>query len=262
MKKILATVLMSFLAAGVWGANAVNSVQSTNMFGTIKVTGVASNLFVAVPFEDFNGNAFAASNVVHAVGLADGTKMFVWNPAANSYSVYAVSNDSQSASGFWTTPVKITLTAEGATLGTADLATHAAVGTGIVIERKDVQQPVYVYGQIPTSVQAPTFSAGPTLVCVPSTNALAAVDLNAFSWSGVTATGATLQQGQETTDYIQFCDSANRLVRYFYREGQGWVLDPAQASLYPDLAESGKALVPAGTAFWYYSKSGGASVRW
>ena len=46
MKKILATILAAALGPGAWGA-AVSSVQTDNAFGAIKVTGVASNMFVA-----------------------------------------------------------------------------------------------------------------------------------------------------------------------------------------------------------------------
>ena len=232
-----------------------NSVQSVNLFGAIKVTGVASNMFVAVPFEGFDGNAMPASNVVHAANLADDTKMYVWK--GTEYSVY------ESASGKWTTPNKITVTEDGATVGTADLATAVAAGTGVILQRPGNSGNVYVYGQLPaTTAGTVSFGAGQTLVSALSTNAMADVNLNAFTWTGVKATTKKRLKGQAGADYIQFRDKNNNLVKYYYLEGEGWGVVPTQVTQFSDLVSGGKALVPAGTAFWYYSSAGGAQLDW
>lgn len=234
-----------------------NSVRSVNLFGAIKVTGVASNMFVAVPFEGFDGNAMPASNVVHAANLADDTKMYVWK--GTEYSVY------ESASGKWTTPNKITVTEDGATVGTADLATAVAAGTGVILQRPGNSGNVYVYGQLPaTTAGTVSFGAGQTLVSALSTNAMADVNLNAnaFTWTGVKATTKKRLKGQAGADYIQFRDKNNNLVKYYYLEGEGWGVVPTQVTQFSDLVSGGKALVPAGTAFWYYSSVGGAQLNW
>ena len=234
-----------------------NSVQSVNLFGAIKVTGVASNMFVAVPFEGFDGNAMPASNVVHAANMADNTKMYVWK--GTEYSVY------ESASGKWTTPNKITVTEDGATVGTADLATAVAAGTGVILQRPGNSGNVYVYGQLPaTTAGTVSFGAGQTLVSALSTNAMADVNLNAnaFTWTGVKATTKKRLKGQAGADYIQFRDKNNNLVKYYYLEGEGWGVVPTQVTQFSDLVSGGKALVPAGTAFWYYSSVGGAQLNW
>ena len=234
-----------------------NSVQSVNLFGAIKVTGVASNMFVAVPFEGFDGNAMPASNVVHAANMADNTKMYVWK--GTEYSVY------ESASGKWTTPNKITVTEDGATVGTADLATAVAAGTGVILQRPGNSGNVYVYGQLPaTTAGTVSFGAGQTLVSALSTNAMADVNLNAnaFTWTGVKATTKRRLKGQAGADYIQFRDKNNNLVKYYYLEGEGWGVVPTQVTQFSDLVSGGKALVPAGTAFWYYSSVGGAQLNW
>ena len=113
-----------------------------------------------------------------------------------------------------------------------------------------------------------TFDAGQTLVSPPYTNATVVVggvkyvDLNAFTWTGVKATEKKRLKNQAGADYIQFRTAQNVLVKYFYLDGEGWGVVPTQASQFADLVASGQALVPAGTAFWYYSNDGGAKVEW
>ena len=236
-----------------------NSVQSVNLFGSIKVTGVASNMYVAVPFEGFDGTARQAKDVVHAATLAEGTRMYVYDRAADKYDVFDVD-----ANGQWTAAPKATINADGkTTFDTADLTRAVAVGTGVLVERKDKTQAVDVYGEIPTAAAEPvSFNAGQTLVSAPSTNAMSEVNLNAFAWTGV----AAARSGRLTTsgaDYIQFRDANNNQIRYFWlADGSGWGLQPTQARKYPELVADGKALIPAGTAFWYWSKNGGAQVTW
>ena len=164
MKKILVTTLAAALAGGAWGV-AVNSVQSANQFGAIKVTGSAMTMYVAVPFEGFDDKAVAASNVIHAAGLSDSTIMYVWNAELGIYDEYETDN------GKWTAPPVNVVSGETTTSRQADLSTGVAVGTGGLLERDDITEPVYVYGQIPmTAVSSPTFEQGKTLVCIPSTN--------------------------------------------------------------------------------------------
>ena len=259
MKKILATIMVAALAGGAWGAGVVNSIHSDNAFGSIKVTGVASNMYVAVPFEGFDGNARQAQDVVHPANLTIGTKLYVYDKAADKYDVFEVDEN-----GRWKGADKVTVNADGkAVFETADLERAVAVGTGALLERKDTTQAVYVYGEIPTNRAASvSFDAGQTLVSAPSTNAMTEVNLNAFTWSGVAA-AASARLKTSGADYIQFRDASNNLIRYFYlADGSGWGLAPTQARKYPNLVADGKALIPAGTAFWYWSKNGGAQVTW
>lgn len=257
MNKMMFAVLAATLAGGAWGEAVVNTVQSTNLFGAVKVTGVASNMYVAVPFEGFDGGTRQAKDVISAANLSDGATMLVYDKANDRYDVYVA------ASGAWTSPAKVTIDAEGkATVEKSDLARGVAAGTGAILERKDTSKPVYVYGQIPASTAASvSFGQGQTLVCVPSTNAMAAVNLNAFTWTGVKATTGHRLKGRAQADYIQFRDAQNRLVKYFYEDG-AWGVMPSQAGRLAEFVSDGKALVPAGTAFWFYSPAGGASVKW
>ena len=59
-------------------------------------------------------------------------------------------------------------------------------------------------------------------------------------------------------------DELKEMQRLLAREldDGGWGLQPTQVKMYPDYVADGKALVPVGTAFWYWSKSGGAKVTW
>ena len=263
--KNLMMILAAALGLGAWGDTGpvTNSVQSANLFGAIKIdSNVASNMYVAVPFEGFeaDGAARAASNVVHAANLANGAKMFAYDRTADSgngaYNVY------ESESGKWTTPPKVTVTADGkVVVSEADLGYGVAAGTGVILERKSTSETVYVYGQIPTNTASVTFGAGQTLVSPPYTNGVEYVNLNAFTWTGVVP--ATTKRLRTTgADYIQFRDKNNKQIRYFYLEDGGWGLQPTQAKMYPDYVADGKALVPVGTAFWYWSKNGGATVTW
>ena len=248
----------------------VISVPTTNMFGAVKITAnIASNLYVAVPFEGFeaNGALRKASNVVHAANLSNGAKMFAYDRTADSgngaYNVYEIDG------GNWTTPSKVMVTADGkAVLETADLGYGVAAGTGVILERKNTAETVYVYGQVPMSLaESVTFAAGQTLISPPYTNATVTVggvkyvDMNAFEWTGV-APAKNNRLRTTGADYIQFRDQNNNQIRYFYLEDGGWGLAPTQAKRYPDYVAGGKALVPVGTAFWYWSKSGGAKVTW
>ena len=254
------------LPYGAWGS-ATNSVQSANLFGAVKITGnVSSNLYVAVPFEGFeaDGAVRAASNVVHAANLSDGAKMFAYDKGNDRYNVY------ESEGGAWKPANKLTVNAEGkAVVETADLGYGVAAGTGVILQRPDSSGTVYAYGQVPaTQAASVTFGAGQTLVSPPYTNAtievggVKYVDINAFTWTGVKATEKKRLKNQAGADYIQFRTAQNALVKYFYLDGEGWGVVPTQVSQFADLVASGKALVPAGTAFWYYSNAGGAKVEW
>ena len=254
------------LPYGAWGS-ATNSVQSENLFGAVKITGnVSSNLYVAVPFEGFeaDGAVRAASNVVHAANLFDGAKMFAYDKGNDRYNVY------ESEGGTWKPANKLTVNAEGkAVVETADLGYGVAAGTGVILERTSTSETVYVYGQVPTALaESVTFGEKQTLVSPPYTNAtinvggVKYVDLNASVWTGVRATGKKRLKDLAGADYIQFRTADNRLVKYYYLEGEGWGVVPTQVSQFADLFADGKALIPVGTAFWYYSNAGGAKVEW
>ena len=243
------------------------SVPTTNMFGAVKITAnVASNLYVAVPFEGFetNGALRKAQDVIHSKNLAPGTKMYVYDKSADKYDVYEVGTD-----GAWKGADKVTINTDGkATFDTVDLTRGVTAGTGAILERKNTAETVYVYGQVPMSLaESVTFEAGQTLISPPYTNATVTVggvkyvDMNAFEWTGV-APAKNNRLRTTGADYIQFRDQNNNQIRYFYLENSGWGLAPTQAKRYPDYVADGKALVPVGTAFWYWSKSGGAKVTW
>lgn len=267
MKKSLVMVLAVVVTSAILPAlgSATNSVPSVNLFGAIKIDGnTSSNLYVAVPFEGFeaDGAARAASNVIHAANLSDGAKMFAYDN--NWYNVY------ESEGGKWTTPPKVTVTVEGkGVVQTADLGYGVVAGTGVILQRPNSSGTVYAYGQVPAMQAASvTFDEGQTLVSPPYTNATVVVggvkyvDLNAFTWTGVRATEKKRLKNQAGADYIQFRTAQNAFVKYFYLDGEGWGEVPTQVSQFADLVASGKALVPVGTAFWYYSNAGGAKVEW
>ena len=237
-------------------------VRSDNLFGSIKIAeNVASNLYVAVPFEGFetDGALRKAQDVVHAANLTAGTKMYVYDKNADKYDVFEVD-----ANGKWAAADKLTVDVEGkATFDTADLTRGVTNGTGVIVGRKNAAETVYVYGQVPKiPIASTTFGAGQTLVSPPYTNGVEYVDLNASTWTGVKATQLKRLKNQKGADYIQFRTADNRLVKYFYLEGEGWGVVPTQVSQFSEFVANGKALIPVGTAFWYYSNAGGAKVEW
>ena len=238
------------------------AVRSDNLFGSIKIEGnVASNLYVSVPFEGFeaDGALRKAQDVVHATNLTAGTKMYVYDKTADRYDVFEVD-----ANGKWAAADKLTVDVEGkATFDTADLTRGVTNGTGVIVGRKNTAETVYVYGQVPKiPIASTTFGAGQTLVSPPYTNGVEYVDLNASTWTGVKATGKKRLKDLAGADYIQFRTADNRLVKYYYLEGEGWGVVPTQVSQFSDFVANGKALIPVGTAFWYYSNKGGAKVEW
>ena len=162
------------------------------------------------------------------------------------------------------------MTVEGkGVVQTADLGYGVVAGTGVILQRPNSSGTVYAYGQVPAMQAASvTFDEGQTLVSPPYTNATVVVggvkyvDLNAFTWTGVRATEKKRLKNQAGADYIQFRTAQNAFVKYFYLDGEGWGVVPTQVSQFADLVANGKALVPVGTAFWYYSNAGGAKVEW
>ena len=241
---------------GIVSQPVTNSVQSANLFGAIKVTGVASNMFVAVPFEGFEaaGAARKAQDAVHPAGLADGTKMYVYDSAAGKYDVFEVSGNA------WAKASKVTVGADGTvSVDDPDLERPLSAGSGVIVDRKSMDAPVYVYGQIPSSSSV-RLAAGVSLVCAPSTNALEAVDLNALAWEGVTEAGGnaagTRVKVIDGKDVIKFRGPDNKMVTYYCLGGKwGPVFRPADWD--------GKATVPAGTAFWYTcNNAAGATMAW
>ena len=245
----------------------LQAVQSANLFGAVKITGnVASNMYVAVPFEGFEsaGAARKAKDVVHPANLTAETKMYVYNKTSDSHDVYKV------ASGAWAPAVKVTINSNNAaTLDAASLDRAVPAGTGVLVARANAGDNVYVYGQIPgAAVNPEPFAKGQTFVAPPYTNATVEVsgvkyiNLNTFTWTGVSAArqNRKLVSG---ADFIQFRDANNRLIKFYY-DGTSWGLQPTYAKLaaYKPYVEGGRALVPQGTAFWYCSSVGGAKVEW
>ena len=268
MKKNLMMILTAVLAGGVCGS-ATNSVQSANLFGSVKITdNVASNLYVAVPFEGFesDGAPRKAQDVVHPANLEAGAKLFAYDKAGDQYNVY------ETESGKWISPPKVTVTAEGKTVvTTADLGYGVQAGTGVIMQRPNSSGTVYVYGQVPAALaESVTFGAGQTLVSPPCTNATVEVggtkyvDLNAATWTGVKGTTLMRLVGRQNADYVQFRNSNGGFVKYFYLNGNGggWGVTPTEEEQFGELVKDGRALVPVGTAFWYYSTGGGAKVEW
>ena len=247
MKKILATILAAALAGGAWGAGVTNSVQSANLFGSIKVTGVASNMFVAVPFEGFEeaGAARKAQDAVHPANLQAGTKLYVYDSESDKYDVFEVSE------GAWAKASKVTIGADGkVSVDDPNLERPMPAGSGVIVDRKTMDDAVYVYGQIPTAGSL-QIAAGQSLVCAPSTNALAEVDLNTLTWDGVTASdcnNAGTRLKGDANDVIRFRGPDNKMVNYYYFNGK-WGPE------YRPAGWDGKAIVPAGTAFWYTAKA-------
>ena len=242
------------------------SVQSANLFGAIKIeSNTASNMYVAVPFEGFesDGAARKAKDAVHPANLSNGAKMFAWDKSGDKYNVYEVEG------GAWKAPTKVTVTAEGKTVvENAELGYGVTAGTGVILQRPNSTGTVYVYGQIPATTASVTFEAGQTLVSPPYMNATVEVsgvkyvDLNAFTWTGVKGTTLNRLAGQKDADYIQFRNTNNSQIKYFYLPGKGWGVTPRQVAATGVLVEGDKALIPVGTAFWYYSNAGGAKVEW
>ncbi len=265
--EISTTHFSEFTVSPVSANVATTSVQSANLFGAVKITGnVASNMYVAVPFEGFEsaGAARKAKDVVHPANLTAETKMYVYNKTSDSHDVYKV------ASGAWAPAVKVTINSNNAaTLDAASLDRAVPAGTGVLVARANAGDNVYVYGQIPgAAVNPEPFAKGQTFVAPPYTNATVEVsgvkyiDLNASKWTDV----AAAKQNRKLisgADFIQFRDASNRLIKFYY-DGTSWGLQPTYAKLasYKPYVEGGKALVPQGTAFWYCSSVGGAKVEW
>ena len=260
----------SYLLGTVSEPYAVTSVQSANLFGAIKIeSNTASNMYVAVPFEGFesDGAARKAQDVVHPANLADGVKMFAYDKENDKYNAYA------SKDGAWTATAKVTLsdTEEKAVeVENAPLGFGVAAGTGVILQRPNSSGTVYVYGQIPSNVEPVTFGAGQTLVSPPYTNATVEVngvkyvDLNAAKWTGVKGTTLKRLVGRQNADYVQFRNSDGGFVKYYYLDGVGggWGVTPTEEARFGEMVKGGRALVPVGTALWYYSTTGGAKVEW
>ncbi len=86
------------------------------------------------------------------------------------------------------------------------------------------------------------------------------MDLNTLKWTGVTASGCnaagTRLKSANVQDVIRFRGSDNKMVNYYYFNGK-WGAE------YRPSSWDGKAMVPAGTAFWYTAKSaGGVKMEW
>ena len=226
-----------------------NSVQSVNLFGAIKVVNNASNMFVALPFEGFEaaGAARKAGEAIHPANLADGTMMYVYDAGAGKYDAFVAS------SGAWAAPAaKVTVGADGTEVEPPpDAERGLSAGSGAIVDRKSMDAAVYVYGQVP-SASSLSIAPGTSLVCTPSTNALAEVDLNSLAWTGVTASGCnasgTRLKSANVQDFIRFRGPDNKMANYYYFGGK-WGAEYRPASW------DGKARVPAGTAFWYTAKA-------
>lgn len=255
------------LAGGVWGGDSyvTNKVVSANLFGALTVNaGTATNAFVAVPFGAFDiGDVkIAAADIVQAATLSAGDKMYVWNGAdgtSQKYEVYKVD-----ANGAWAVEEhKVTVAVNGTVTEGSESPESLKVptGTGVFIERRDTSKPIYVYGQVLTnSTASTTFGSGLTLVSTPSTNAMAQIDLNALTWSGVgdvtvsaTTSGKKIVTSYTNADFIYYRNAANKVIRFYHYNGKWGTVSGTW--------KDAEAVIPAGTAFWYMNH-GSASVAW
>ena len=267
--KFAALAVAVGLAGGAWGGDSyvTNKVVSANLFGALTVNaGTATNAFVAVPFGAFDiGDVkIAAADIVQAATLSAGDKMYVWNGTSGTsqkYEVYKVD-----ANGAWAVEEhKVTVAVDGTVTEGSESPESLKVptGTGVFIERKDTSKPIYVYGQVLTNTTASTtFGSGLTLVSAPSTKAMAQIDLNALTWSGVgdvtvsaTTSGKKIVTSYTNADFIYYRSTANKVIRLYHYNGKWGTV----SGTWKDATDA--AIIPPGTAFWYMNH-GSARVAW
>jgi len=168
--------------------------------------------------------------------------------------VFEVSGDA------WTKASKVTIGASGTvSVDDPNLDRPLTVGSGVIVDRTSLDAPVYVYGQLPSVNSLRLEEAGASIICVPSTNVLVDVDLNALTWSGVTASGCntagTRLNSAQKKDVIRFRGPDNKMVEYYYFSNK-W------GPVYRSSTWNGEAVVPAGTAFWYTANAAGVELKW
>ena len=188
--------------------------------------------------------------------------MYVWNGTSGTsqkYEVYKVD-----ANGAWAVEEhKVTVAVDGTVTEGSESPESLKVptGTGVFIERKDTSKPICVYGQVLTNTTASTtFGSDLTLVSAPSTKAMAQIDLNALTWSGVgdvtvstTTSGKRIVTSYTNADFIYYRNAANKVIRFYHYNGKWGTVSGTW--------KDADAVIPAGTAFWYMNH-GSASVAW
>ena len=246
MKRVLFSV--AILAASVCAAD---EITSSNVLGILPVTSSAKRTIVSVPWCAMSATDDAAiqvSNVVKTANLSVDDMLHVYS--GGSFQSWKLAEDSVSKVKYWQSVNQVSET--GAPTETPSATDFAAVrGTAILLIRQDATKPFYLYGQVgsgevKTEITALGSSESPayTLVApagVMGTNLVSVVTQNIPDDDDIfvpTVNGVQVQYTRKDGAWKQ----------YKYSAGE-WSWMPVE-----------NINIPAGTGFWYVSKSGDGSA--
>jgi hypothetical protein len=283
MKKLVIVFALAAICGPAFGDPDTFTVTSRNMFGSYKVAASTEYVMLAAPFEGFEGKTadtactpgtILARDLVATTSLAQDDSLSIYK--ANTTDVYDYDNytlESVTIPGFG----DYTYWAKSGWFSGDSMVVYnppkpeerpVNVGEGFFLGRdKDNSEEYVVYasGQIPeedvTTVTIPA-GAEKMLLCPPGTNALVQVNLNDFSWTGVSAatgrpTGDTANITlTSSADQIYYITPEGTTVRMGYLRGSWYGYNGAVWS-------KSAAVIPAGCSFWYMKGGSDAvTVKW
>lgn len=224
---------------------------TSNVCGLLKITSDLTNTIIGVPWVEVGTGAdIKVAKLVKTDNLSEGDTLYYYKDGTwNAWSLGAQG---------W--QPNTTVTVDGKTVAAPQDAQGIARGQALILERKDVTKPFYLYGQFTTAAAAAqSIVAGSATA--PGYTLLASPKVEAFDFNAsgkITNPGADDEiiipnnGGESTILTLQDGKWGTRVKNTVKRFGKT-VTTYTWTEAEP---------IAAGTGFWYVSKGGAPTINW
>ena len=226
---------------------------TSNVCGLLKITSDLNNTIIGVPWVEVGTTPDADIKVAKLVktdNLSAGDMLYYYN--AGTWNAWTLG-----AQGW---QPNTTVTVDGKTVAAPQDAQGIARGQALILERKDVTKPFYLYGQFTTAAAAAqAITAGSATA--PTYTLLASPKVEAFDFN---ATGKIANPGADDEIIIPKNGGDNTILtlqdgKWGYRKATTTKKFGKTVTTYTWTEATPLA---AGTGFWYVSKGGSPTINW
>lgn len=224
---------------------------TSNVCGLLKITSDLNNTIIGVPWVEVGTGAdVKVAKLVKTDNLTPGDMLYYYqNGTWNAWTLGAQG---------W--QPNTTVTVDSKTVAAPQDAQGIARGQALILERKDVTKPFYLYGQFTSdAAAAQTITAG--TASAPSYTLLASPKVEAFDFN---AEGKIANPGAD--DEIIIPQNGGASTIFTLQNGEWGTRVATTKTRFGKTVTSytwtKAAPVAAGTGFWYVSKGGSPTINW
>lgn len=237
------------------------SVESSNVFGVLRVDSTLTRTLLAVPWCDVSAvenSAITVSSIVKTTNLTPGDTLHALNDDRTVFNSWELT---EGAGGNLVWQSVNQVSTNGVVTTTASASdVHSARGNGLIIIRQHPNQPFYIYGQVGNTASVTTTILGGSTE-EPAHNLIAPpcdhdVHLTDAEWTG--------SIGENDEIYIPKPNGLYTILRYkngvwkYSKRTAHPVVPGAVVTSWVEFTDS----IPAGTGFWYISYGGSPTITW